>query len=540
MIIVPLSLEKAMKEWYADLPEAVRQAKYLSEHFNFSQKTCGRWDSVVSKCGVTTNVTWKDEDGHIREEVKDKTLMNFPVSDKDGWMDRTEADDELTVEFDDLQAADMEVILNKKSLADMFLWQDMYSVPGKYADFIEFKCLTPYVVKRETRYAGCPFHTGYELLKQVVELWDAGAISSEDAAELIGPYFLRNSTWLPKVPDGMPWQDLHLKSFTAGVSRHANAMIKKRMPIKKAWAIAWNTAKTEHPEYEEYISNITRFTKEAIPHENIKLKGNLKDKMLFNGNFKFEAMMGARRFFKAQNMDVPREEATKTYDWMVCGSGDEKKASLLAGCPITLHVPDGKYAVRIILQTAVTDRLQELYQVEGKPEHQGWVNCMDVNMPAVEFNKMSWDDRKKALGCECAHCVQRDIFRILTDSKGKLLFRVASEVMLNPEAFDSIVGLLTELTELGVDAISYAEEDFLVENVRNMEYDFTDLQDDKPTQEEVIEYDWDNTPTSETWEHFNWDAIMARHDGLQDIHPAHEPQPVKVYIDKNKIVKKGA
>lgn len=537
-MVVPLGLEKGMLDWYADLPQIVREAKYLSPHFNFSSKTCSRWDAVMSKCGVHTNsLVYEDGEWTFGEEVI-KTLMNFPISDRDGWMDRSEMDDELMVDYVALLAAEQDVIDTKYRLAAIFAWDKMYSVPGKYADFIEYKCLTSYVWKKETLYAGCPFHSGYQVLKKVVELWEEDIISTEDAARMIGPYFLRNSSWLPPIPnDPALWRDYHLKSFTSGVNRHANAMMRKRMPENRAWAIAWDSAKKEHPEYEEFIANITRFTKEAIPNKNIKLKGTMKDRLLFAGNLKLDAVYGARAFFRAQGMDVPREEATKTYDWMVCGSGADKKASLLAGCPIVTSAPEGYYPTRIILQTAVTDRLQEVYEVDPKKPNKAWVRCVGVDMPAVEFNSLTRAERAEMLGCNCAHCVQKDIFLPRIDHKDKLIFRVASEVMLNPEAFDSIAGLLTELTELGVDAISYGEEDFLRENVRAIEYDMTEDIGDEVTRDELNDYEWDGAPTAEVWDHINWDALTARKDGLFDLHPAHEPQPVKIYIDKSVIRK---
>lgn len=560
MQYIPKALMEGVRAWYEGLPEFVREAKYLSENFNFSQKSCKRWDAMSSKCGVTTEFLIR-RGGEFSFEERSITLMNFPVSDREDWMDRTEMDDELTVEFKDLQEADTEVILNKKSLADMGLWDRMFSVPGKYADFVEYNCLHAITVnakdllykrllaktkpgRKPIWYVGCVYHTGYVLFKQVVEMWEAGNISTEDAARMIGPHFLRdNRLYQPPVPEGLIWQDRHLKSFVAGVERHAGNLMKKRVPERKSWAIAWEAAKKAHPEYELYMENMTRFSREAIPYKNIKLKGSMgkKDMPLYAfiwKNYKMDAAVGAKHFFKQQGMDVPLTEATKAYDWMVCGSGSDKKPSLLAGCPLVTHVPEGKYPVRIILQTAVTDRLQEMYQVDPNKPHNGWVRFGNADMSAVEFNALPLEERKKLLGCECPHCIQRDIFLPIVDHKDKIVFRVASEVMLNAEAFDSVVGLLTELTELGVDAISYGEEDFLRENRRVIDYDFTDLKDDKPVKEEVDEYNWDESPTADTWEHINWDKIMARRDGLPDIHPGHEVQPVKVYIDKTKIVKK--
>lgn len=493
--------------------------------FNVRRESCKLWNPLEGKCGAEVDHMvydprmWVNPEGDLCSDSmhweKDYvTFDNFPLVDNPEWMDRSEEDDERTVDFYDMKAAEQTVADHKRAHLDN--WAEYNRVPSKWVDFTTYNC----VVNVDGKFHPCYMHTMWRVINSVVEEFTAGNIKAEEAAEILIPYCLRRSKWIPPVPKG-GWTHVDRSNFYASLGMFATRLrMKTKRSMKSCYYYASKVMKKEHPEQKEYEDNLTKFKERFIPYKNLQLDKELgsiaatfaKSRLSYHG-IKTSIELACRAMSK------------------FAGNSNDAQPTILAGCPMCLadKNPDEAYPL-IIRHTAVTERLREI--TSDMPAAEKYVvRTRKADMPATEFNKLSLEERMSLMDCGCEHCVQKDIFIEKTSPRGRKYFIVAAEVMLNEEHFDAVVDIMTRATSMGYDLIPVSEEDDFMNNLRTINVDFTDYEEESVPPEE-----WSKSMPTESWEHLDWRSMHDRQDQIRDLN--FYVEPMKSWVDDSIVRKK--
>ena len=517
MYIVPKDVVAAMKSVYDAAPKWLKDRAYIlfvngQPIFNVRRDSCTRWDSVSGRCGVTCMCLVKHGEHYFDWEERTVTIdQQLPTVDYSEWMDRCETDDERTVDFIDMKQAEQVVADHKR--AHEFNWDEYYRVPSKWTDVTTYKCMTLVGDK----YHPCLFHSLWEHVKQALAWYEAGEIQCLQCANLLVPWALRTSKWIPEIPHG-DWTHNDRANFYATIDRFALNLRLKYQDRSEAscYYFASKSLHSEHPECKEYEKNLPKVKNGSLV-EHIKLNKSLKE----------QATRDALRELKRHGVETTPELACRVHGLMFAGTEKEREASLMAGCPICTGKPkDGELYPLIIRHTAVTDRLKEITSdmvLDGGKRYV--VRTRKCDMDAAEFNKLPLEERKALLDCVCSYCTQKDIFVEKLCMDGRKRFIVAAEVLLNETEFEGILSILTRATELGEDLLPSTEEADFRNNLSDINCDFTDY-------EEISGFDDDR---GSDYSNIDWTSLDHRQQMRADLNIYTEP--VKTWVDKSIIRK---
>jgi hypothetical protein len=435
---------------------------------NITNRTCLR-PNFEGQCVVNVKKLTRDRQGKLHWVPKSIWLRALPVRDNPEWGDRAE-EGQPTIDFKESLAEETEILAAVDRLHKAGKHKEAFEFQSFFGHMMEDQGCTrlvkPGIKPKRDGEKGepavwwvCPWHTGWAQCKSILK----SDLSDTDKAKALLWFYVRPNQYghrLPMKHEGWAWRDIIEARGLIQAEVSYWTRIRGKSP-QKAWAIAYARMHEKFPEYFEI-----RDAQSQVKLGPAILAGLKED---------------ARFFLKANGYDVDKRESLNAYRHLIetqdLGGTKIFALNRLAKCPITLTVPDGKFACKIVMQTAVTDRLKEILAPDA------WVRCGKVDMPAIEFNALSHEQRKAGLGCNCKKCLQEEIFFPRRDAKG-LFFEVKAEVLLTEDQTELTVETLAELVALGHPGIPEEEIDWLHRSLR-----YLDPEQGEPQKVNPLDYD---------------------------------------------------